>query len=82
MKTKFTYDFTNERKVQLINEEIIPYIEGCNEIERNQYNEELKRVSDDWVKLINSGVYHDAIGKVESYKVTDESVVVNVLTEY
>ena len=79
---KFYY-FTNESMLNLINEQLIPYIEDCPCTEEEKYNyyKELNEVVDNynWIKLIESRVYHDAIGKVDSYKLTEKLIIVGVL---
>ena len=77
------YDFTNESILNLINEQLIPYIEDCPCTEEEKYNyyKELNEVVDNynWRKLIESEVYHDAIGEVYSYKLTEKIIIVGVL---
>ena len=64
--------------------EIESYIQNCNEDEREDYYKELNEVKDNFLKLTESGVFHDAIGKViETYAIgADEELMVEVETEY
>jgi hypothetical protein len=65
--------------VNLIINECKNYIAQCeNDNERNEYQDELKRVSNDFYELVNSAIFHDAIGKV----VNHTSNYVDVTTEY
>lgn len=65
--------------VNLIINECKNYIAQCEDInEKKEYQDELKRVSNDFYELVNSGVFHDAIGKVVNYT----NNYVDVITEY
>jgi hypothetical protein len=44
--------------------------------------EELNKVKNNWCKLIHSGIYHDAIGKVVDAQFSASLIVVKVETEY
>lgn len=50
--------------------------------ERACYQQELYEVGDDWVKLVNSGVFHDAIGKVAGIYKCDKGYAVDIITKY
>ena len=54
------------------------YIDSSNPSEQKIYQDELDKVSKDWSKFIQSGIFHDAIGKVVEVK----SNAVFVVTEY
>jgi hypothetical protein len=65
--------------VDLIINECKNYIVQCEDInEKKEYQDELKRVSNDFYELVNSGIFHDAIGKVVNYT----NNYVDVITEY
>ena len=63
--------------------EINSYI-GYTELqeEKEMYLEELKEVENDFMKLIHSGVFHDACGKVNGVRSCFDEIIVFVLTEY
>jgi hypothetical protein len=65
-------------------QEIESYIQGCNEEEREEYNKELNEVKHDFLKLTESGVFHDAIGQVIKTCAigAEEELFVEVETEY
>jgi hypothetical protein len=50
--------------------------------EKEMYLEELKEVENDFMKLIHSGVFHDACGKVNGVRSCFDEITVFVLTEY
>ena len=54
------------------------YIDQCNKYEQEAYQQELNDVCGDFNDLINSGIFHDAIGKI----VNIYSNKVEVTTEY
>lgn len=79
---QYTYNQTDKRREELVNNEIMPYVEGTELEEQAEYRKELEEVRDDWWKLLRSGVYHDAIGKVVDIQTNGRTIAVNVLTEY
>ena len=50
--------------------------------EKEMYLEELREVENDFMKLIQSGVFHDACGKVNGVRSCFDEITVFVLTEY
>ena len=54
----------------------VEYINNC-EDGKEEYLKELA-TCDTWEKFINSGIFHDAIGKVTDYSETE----VSVITDY
>ena len=79
MRLKFT-----EIDKDVIITEIESYINQCPSlVERLEYRTELKSVKDNFSALYNSGVFHDAIGKVvDVYTVKNDILAVEVETEY
>lgn len=63
--------------------EIEEYIEQCpSEEEKQEYRKELYEVKDDFLALCESGVFHDAIGKVVNARENWGRMEVEVETEY
>ena len=64
--------------------EIESYINQCPSlVERLEYRTELKSVKGNFRSLCDSGVFHDAIGKVvDVYTVKNDILAVEVETEY
>lgn len=57
--------------------EILSYIEQTSdENERIQYTKELNDTKDNWDSLIESGIFHDAIGKVINKKSNEVEVAI------
>lgn len=74
MKSIFT-----DSDLETLREEIQAYMKqmpDCDELA--EYKREMEEVKNDWVKLVDSGVFHDAIGKV----VKKNGSTVEVETEY
>lgn len=84
MEGTLTIKYGNSKsyRVELINSEIMPYIEQSDREEQIAYMEELNKVKNNWCKLIHSGIYHDAIGKVVDAQFSASLIVVKVETEY
>lgn len=63
--------------------EINSYI-GYTELqeEKEMYLEELREVENDFMKLIHSGVFHDACGKVNGIRSCFDEITLFILTEY
>jgi hypothetical protein len=47
-----------------------------------EYKREIEEVKNDWAKLVDSGIFHDAIGKVVKKDCYGCCLVVEVETEY
>ena len=61
------------------------YIDQCNKQEQEIYQQELNQTCDDFSKLVDSGIFHDAVGKVVVKKLTangNECLEIGVTTEY
>ena len=78
MKTIYKSD------LPFIIEECVDYIDQCDsKAERTAYQEELNEVCGDFNNLVESGVFHDAIGKVVNKRVSNgHCLAVEVVTEY
>ena len=80
MKTIYKSD------LPFIIEECVDYIDQCDsKDERTDYMAELNQVCGDFIELTNSGIFHDAIGKVVNLIVLNSSkelLAVEVTTEY
>jgi hypothetical protein len=74
--------YTNDHMGEVLHD-IMSYIEQTEDLnEKAEYKRELEEVKDSWEKLTQSGVFHDAIGKVvKSYNI-DHYLVVEIETEY
>ena len=73
MKTYFKSDLST------IIEECQDYIDQLDSKEEQQiYQEELNSVVSDFSRIVESGIFHDAIGKV----VNKTNISVDVITEY
>jgi hypothetical protein len=63
--------------------DIMSYIEQTEDInEREEYKRELEEVKGEWSKLVDSGVFHDAIGQVVKKDCYGTILAVEVVTEY
>lgn len=74
MKSIFT-----DSDLETLREEIQAYMNqmpDCEELA--EYKREVEEVKNDWAKLVDSGIFHDAIGKV----VRKDGYTVEVETEY
>lgn len=71
---------TNDHKK--IIDDIRGYIEQTTIEEQKQYIKELNDVKDDFIALVNSGIFHDAIGKVKNIQKVCGKPIVEVVTEY
>ena len=60
------------------------YIDQCTKQEQEAYQQELNEVCGDFLDLINSGIFHDAIGEVVNTYGDDNGnlLAVEVETEY
>ena len=79
MKTYYKSD------LPYIVEDCQDYIDQCCGFEQEMYQIELDEVCGDFSKLVDSGIFHDAIGKVVVKKLTangNECLEVGVTTEY
>lgn len=57
--------------------DILSYIEQTEDSnERNQYTNELNETKDNWDLLIETGIFHDAIGKVINKKSNEVEVAI------
>lgn len=57
--------------------DILSYIEQTEDSnERNQYTNELNETKDNWDSLIETGIFHDAIGKVVNKKSNEVEVAI------
>lgn len=57
--------------------DILSYIEQTEDSnERNQYTNELNETKDNWDSLIETGIFHDAIGKVINKKSNEVEVAI------
>lgn len=77
---KTTYTDNNMKEVLADIESYIEQTEDTNE--REEYNRELEEVKGEWSKLVDSGVFHDAIGKVVKKDCYGTILAVEVVTEY
>ena len=74
MKSIFT-----DSDLETLREEIQSYMNqmpDCDELA--EYKREVEEIKNDWEKLVDSGIFHDAIGKV----VKKDGSTVEVETEY
>ena len=74
MKSIFT-----DSDIETLREDIQAYMNqmpDCDELA--EYKREVEEVKNDWEKLVDSGIFHDAIGKV----VKKDGTTVEVETEY
>ena len=74
MKSIFT-----DSDLEKLREEIQAYMNqmpDCDELA--EYKREVEEVKNDWAKLVDTGIFHDAIGKV----VKKNGTTVEVETEY
>lgn len=74
MKSIFT-----DSDLETLREEIQAYMNqmpDCDELA--EYKREVEEVKNDWAKLVDSGIFHDDIGKV----VKKDGTTVEVETEY
>jgi hypothetical protein len=63
--------------------DIMSYIEQTEDInEREEYKRELEKVKGEWGKLVDSGIFHDAIGQVVKKDCYGTILAVEVVTEY
>lgn len=63
--------------------DIMSYIEQTEDTnEREEYKRELEEVKGEWSKLVDSGVFHDAIGQVAKKDCYGTILAVEVVTEY
>lgn len=63
--------------------DIMSYIEQTEDTnEREEYKRELEEVKGEWSKLVDSGVFHDAIGQVVKKNCYGTILAVEVVTEY
>ena len=63
--------------------DIESYIEQTEDTnEREEYKRELEEVKGKWGKLVDSGVFHDAIGQVVKKDCYGTILAVEVVTEY
>lgn len=63
--------------------DIMSYIEQTEDTnEREEYKRELEEVKGEWGKLVDSGVFHDAIGQVVKKDCYGTILAVEVVTEY
>ena len=77
---KTTYTDNNMEEVIA---DIESYIEQTEDInEREEYKRELEEVKGEWSKLVDSGVFHDAIGQVVKKECYGTILAVEVVTEY
>jgi hypothetical protein len=70
--------YTN-KDLETLREEIQAYMNqmpDCDELA--EYKREVEEVKNDWTKLVDTGIFHDAIGKV----VKKDGTTVEVETEY
>ena len=74
--------FTNS-DIETLREEIQAYMKqmpDCEELA--EYKREMEEVKNDWAKLVDTGIFHDAIGKVVDKNCCGCCLVVKVVTEY
>ena len=77
MKTIYKSD------LPFIIEECQDYIDQCDKSERTAYQEELLQLCGDFNHLVESGIFHDAIGKVVNKRsINGHCFAVEVVTEY
>lgn len=63
--------------------DIMSYIEQTDDLnEKAEYERELEEVKESWAKLVDSGVFHDAIGQVVKKDCYGTILAVEVVTEY
>lgn len=77
---KTTYTDNDMEEVIADIESYIEQTEDTNE--REEYKRELEEVKDRWSKLVDSGVFHDAIGQVVKKDCYGGCLAVEVVTEY
>lgn len=78
MKSIFT-----DSDIETLREEIQAYMKqmpDCDELA--EYKREVEEVENDWAKLVDTGIFHDAIGKVVKKDCYGCCLVVEVETEY
>lgn len=72
-----------ESEITEIVENITDYIQQTDSAEeREQYTEELAQVKDNFLNLVESGVFHDAMGKTINVFENFGQLVAEVETEY
>jgi hypothetical protein len=77
-----TITYTENDRVFIIND-MKDYISQSHPIEREAYQREFQRIENsDFLGLVNSGIFHDAIGKIVCHRITDYGLEVDVLTDY
>jgi hypothetical protein len=77
---KTTYTDNNMEEVIA---DIMSYIEQTEDTnEKEEYKRELEEVKGEWGKLVDSGVFHDAIGQVVKKDCYGTILAVEVVTEY
>ena len=76
MKTKAYYKADLAEIIEMCQD----YIDQCNKQEQEAYQQELNDVCGDFSKLVESGIFHDAIGKV--INISPNAIAVMVVTEY
>lgn len=77
---KTTYTDNDMEEVLADIESYIEQTEDTNE--REEYKRELEEVKGEWNKLVDSGVFHDAIGQVVKKDCYGTILAVEVVTEY
>ena len=77
---KTTYTDNDMEEVIADIESYIEQTEDTNE--REEYKRELEEVKGEWGKLVDSGVFHDAIGQVVKKDCYGTILAVEVVTEY
>lgn len=71
---RFIYDISNLDMILL---EIQLYIQNTEDVnEQIAYTAELNEVKNNWEMLVESGVFHDAIGKVVNKKFNEVEVAI------
>ena len=74
--------YTDNDKEEVF-DSIKSYIEQTDDLnEKAEYERELEEVKDSWMKLVDSGVFHDAIGQVVKKDCYGTILAVEVVTEY
>ena len=72
-----------ESEITEIVENITDYVQQTDSAEeREQYTEELAQVKDNFLNLVESGVFHDAMGKTINVFENFGQLVAEVETEY
>ena len=77
---KTTYTDNDMEEVLADIESYIEQTEDTNE--REEYKRELEEVKGEWGKLVDSGIFHDAIGQVVKKDCYGTILAVEVVTEY